>query len=234
MDFETLPGPSLPELARTAVARAATAAVSYASLVGDPVTASEIPVRSGPAGSPVLLTATGSALARQLGTGPETVSVSVAAAAPFAGLRLTGTAQPAAPNRKAGIIAYVVAVRSVEFCGTVSALVSLDQYQAATPDPLWREAPGILRHLEQGHMSDLIGCVRAHGMLQADWVIPRGLDRYGLELLVLTADGTAATRLSFPSGPVTSLRDVPASVRTVLTCRCQSAPEHHDGRARST
>ena len=217
MDFETLPGPSLPELARTAVARAATAAVS---LLGGPVTASEIPVRSGPAGSPVLLTATGSALARQLGTGPETVSVSVAAAAPFAGLRLTGTARPAARNRQAEIIAYVVAVRSVEFCGTVSALVSLDQYQAATPDPLWHEAPGILRHLEQGHMSDLIGCVRAHGMLQADWVIPRGLDRYGLELLVLTTDGTAAMRLSFPSGPVTSLQDVPASVRTVLTCRC--------------
>ena len=217
MNFETLPGPSLPELARTAVARAATAAVS---LVGGPVTASEIPVRSGPAGSPVLLTATGSALARQLGTGPETVSVSVAAAAPFAGLRLTGTARPAARNRQAEIIAYVVAVRSVEFCGTVSALVSLDQYQAATPDPLWHEAPGILRHLEQGHMSDLIGCVRAHGMRQADWVIPHGLDRYGLELLVLTADGTAAMRLSFPSGPVTSLQDVPASVRTVLTCRC--------------
>jgi len=220
MDFETLPGPSLPELARTAVARAATAAVS---LVGGPVTASEIPVRSGPAGSPVLLTATGSALARQLGTGPETVSVSVAAAAPFAGLRLTGTARPAARNRQAEIIAYVVAVRSVEFCGTVSALVSLDQYQAATPDPLWHEAPGILRHLEQGHMSDLIGCVRAHGMRQADWVIPHGLDRYGLELLVLTADGTAAMRLSFPSGPVTSLQDVPASVRTVLTCRCYPA-----------
>jgi len=171
MDFETLPGPSLPELARTAVARAATAAVS---LLGGPVTASEIPVRSGPAGSPVLLTATGSALARQLGTGPETVSVSVAAAAPFAGLRLTGTARPAARNRQAEIIAYVVAVRSVEFCGTVSALVSLDQYQAATPDPLWHEAPGILRHLEQGHMSDLIGCVRAHGMRQADWVIRAG------------------------------------------------------------
>jgi hypothetical protein len=212
MDFETLPGPSLPELARTAVASAATAAVSYSSLVG-PVTASEIPVRSGPSGSPVLLTAAGSALARQLGTALETVSVSVAAAAPFAGLRLTGTAQPAARSRKAGIIAYVVAVRSVEFCGAVSALVCLDQYQAAAPDPLWREAPGILRHLEQGHMSDLLGCVRAHGMRQAEWVIPRGLDRYGLALLVLTTDGTAAMRLSFPSGPVTSLRDMPLPVR---------------------
>jgi hypothetical protein len=127
-----------------------------------------------------------------------------------------------------------VAVRSVEFAGVVPAQVCVDQYRAAAPDPLWREAPGVLRHLEHGHLSDLIGCVRAHGMPQADWVIPRGLDRYGLELVILTTDGTAAMRLSFPDGPVTSLQDVPASIRTVLTCRCQSAPEHPNGRAGST
>jgi hypothetical protein len=230
MDFETLPGPSLPELARTAVVRAATAAVSPA---GGLATASEVPVRSGPAGSPVLLTGTGSALARQLAAGQETVNVSVPAAAPFSALRLTGAARPTAHNRKAGITAYLVTVRSVEFAGVVPAQVCVDQYRAAAPDPLWREAPGVLRHLEHGHMSDLIGCVRAHGMPQADWVIPRGLDRYGLELVILTTDGTAAMRLSFPDGPVTSLQDVPASIRTVLTCRCQSAPERHNGRAGS-
>jgi hypothetical protein len=46
---------------------------------------------------------------------------------------------------------------------------------------------------------------------------PPGLDRYGLELLVLTPGGVAAVRLSFPDGPVTSLQDVPASIRTALT-----------------
>jgi hypothetical protein len=66
------------------------------------------------------------------------------------------------------------------------------------PDPLWREAPGVLHHLEHGHIGDLIRSVRAHGMPEADWVIPRGLDRYGLELLVLTPEGTAAVWLSFP------------------------------------
>ena len=74
-------------------------------------------------------------------------------------------------------------------------------------------------------MGELIHCVRAHGMPQADWVIPRGLDRYGLQLLVLTADGTAAVRLAFPGGPVTSLDEVPASIRTALTCRCQADTE---------
>ena len=72
-------------------------------------------------------------------------------------------------------------------------------------------------------MTDLIACVRMHGLPQADWVIARGLDRYGLELLVLTTDGVAAVRLGFPDGPVTALRDVPASIRTALTCRCESA-----------
>jgi hypothetical protein len=41
---------------------------------------------------------------------------------------------------------------------------------------------------------------------------------------VLAADGVAAVRLGFPDGPVTSLRDVPASIRTALTCRCEFAP----------
>jgi hypothetical protein len=38
---------------------------------------------------------------------------------------------------------------------------------------------------------------------------------------VLTPDGTVAVRLSFPDGPVSSLDEVPASIRTVLTCRCR-------------
>jgi hypothetical protein len=86
-------------------------------------------------------------------------------------------------------------------------------------------APSVLRHLERGHLGELIHCVRAHGMPQADWVIPRGLDRYGLQLLVLTTDGAAAVRLAFPGGPVTSLDEVPASIRTALTCRCEAEAE---------
>jgi hypothetical protein len=40
---------------------------------------------------------------------------------------------------------------------------------------------------------------------------------------VLSAEGVAAVRLGFPDGPVDSLQDVPASIRTALTCRCESA-----------
>ena len=90
-------------------------------------------------------------------------------------------------------------------------------------------APGILHHLEHGHRGELVRCVRAHGLGLADWVIPQGLDRYGLELLVLAPDGIAAVRLSFPGGPVASLDDVPMSLRTALTCRCQGGPGHGGG-----
>ena len=237
MDFVVLPGPSLPELARTALARAAAATVGHASpapgpaVAGRGAVAGPVPVRNGPAGSPVLLARTGSALARQLAACRRPVSVSVPAHAPFAALRLSGPAQPTAQDHVARITAYTVTVRSVEFTGAAPVQVSVDQYRAAAPDPLWREAPGVLRHLEHAHMAELIRCVRAHGMLRTDWVIPRGLDRYGLELLVLAPDSVAAVRLSFPDGPVTSIQDVPASIRTVLTCRSQSGPDHRHGPA---
>jgi hypothetical protein len=229
MDFEVLPGPSLAELARTALASAATAEIDEAGRPGDPACRGRVPVRApvrdGRDGSPLLLSVTGSVFEHQLSSQREAVTVTVSAGGPYASLRLTGTARPTARNRRVGIAACMVDLRSVELIGHAGArvLVPLPEYRAAAPDPLWREAPAVLRHLEHGHLTDLVACVRMHGLPQADWVIARGLDRYGLELLVLTTDGVAAVRLGFPDGPVTSLRDVPASIRTTLTCRCESA-----------
>ena len=227
MNFDVLPGPSLPELARTTVARAATATISAAARGetgprGGAGSAGPVPVRSTQDGSPLLLPAAGSPLARWLAASPGAVRVSLPADPPFSALRLTGTARPVG----GGIDACMVAIGSIELTGGDvfngnGARVPVEEYRAARPDPLWRVAPGILHHLEHGHMGELVGCVRAHGMTRAEWVIPRGLDRYGLELLVLTTDGIAAVRLSFPDGPVSSLDDVPVSLRTALTCRCQ-------------
>jgi hypothetical protein len=229
MDFEVLPGPSLAELARTALASAAAAEIDDARSPGDPDyparVPAQVPVRDGRDGSPMLLSVTGSVFEHQLSAQREAVTVTVPATGPFSTLRLTGTARPTARNRRVGIAACMVDVRSVELIGPAGTRVAvpLAEYRTAVPDPLWREAPGVLRHLEHAHMTDLIACVRAHGLPQADWVIPRGLDRYGLELLVLATDGVAAARLGFPDGPVSCLREVPASIRTALTCRCESA-----------
>lgn len=221
--------PTLPELARTAVARAAAATVRPAGPGSDPAAVCPVPVRSGPAGSPVLLAPANSALGHQLEARPGAVVVSVPAAAPFSALTLTGTVRRLARDRTAGITAHALAVQSVEFAGACPAPVAVADYRAAAPDPLWREAPGVLRHLEHGHMSELVGCVRAHGLPLADWVVPRGLDRYGLELLVLTPGGVDTIRLAFPDGPVGGLEEAPASIRVALTCRCQSPPDHLPG-----
>jgi hypothetical protein len=228
MDFDVLPGPSLPERARTALARAATATVSVAGAPGGPAAAGPVPVRSMRDGSPLLLPSAGSPLARRLAAGQDPVRVSLPAESPFSALRLTGTARPVPAGDEAGAAACVVALGSIEFTGGGRARVPVEEYRAARPDPLWRVAPGIVRHLEHGHMGELVRCVRAHGMSRAEWVVPHGLDRYGLELLVLTTDGVAAVRLSFPDGPVSSLDDVPVSLRTALTCRCQAGPDHRN------
>jgi hypothetical protein len=229
MEFDVLPGPSLPELARTALARAATATVSASAVPGGPAATVPVPVRATRDGSPLLLPAAGSLLARWLTASPDAVRLSLPAGPPFSALRLTGTARPVAGPGDAGITPCMVAIGSIEFTGGGRTLVPVEDYRAARPDPLWRVAPGILHHLEHGHLGELIRCVRSHGITRADWVIPRGLDRYGLELLVLATDGLAAVRLAFPDGPVSSLDDVPMSLRAVLTCRCQAGPAHGRG-----
>ena len=183
-----------------------------------------MPVRATHNGNPLLLPASGSLVAAWLAASPRPVRVSLPAGPPFAALRLTGRTRPVSWGGGPGIAACSVAIDSIEFTGRNEAGVPVADYRAAAPDPLWRVAPGVLHHLEHGHMAELVRCVRAHGMTAADWVVPRGLDRYGLELLVFTADGVAAVRLSFPDGPVTSLDDVPVSVRAALTCRCHARP----------
>jgi hypothetical protein len=228
MDFDVLPGPPLPELARTAMARACAAVVSCTGAHGS----ATVPVRVSRAGQPILLPRDGSALARQLAAGPALVTMSVPADAPFSALRLTGMAVPSPRASQPGpgpaasdddSAAYSVTLQSLEFTGATSAQVALSQYEAAAPDPFRHHAPAVLRHLEDRHMADLVRCVQVNGMTAAECAVPRGLDRFGLELLVFTPDGLAAVRLAFPDGPVTSIEQVPASIRAVLTCRCDGS-----------
>jgi hypothetical protein len=208
MEFEVLPGPPLPELARTTMARAFAATVCFDGAV------TTVPVRADRAGRPVLLPGDESALARELAAMPSVVTVTVPANAPFSSLRITGLAHAAAPG------AYPVTPHSMGFAGPNPAPVAAADYGAAAPDPFWREAPAILRHLDACHESELIACVRSHGLTSAECIVPRGLDRFGLELLVFTDAGLVSARLAYPDGPVNSLREIPVSIRTVLTCRC--------------
>jgi hypothetical protein len=223
MDYDVLPGPPLAEQARTVMARAGAAVVSCPDSRGlFPVT---VPVRVTRTGDPILLPRHGSALARHLAASPALVTVTVPADAPFSALRLSGMTG-SGPGSGPDAPAYPVTLRSLEFTGSVPAQVALAQYEAAAPDPLRHEAPAILDHLEHHHMAELTGCVRAHGITAAECAVPRRLDRFGLELLVLLPTGLAAVRLAFPDGPVTTIAAVPVSIRAMLTCRCGDLAQH--------
>jgi hypothetical protein len=110
MEFDVLPGPSLPERARTALARAATAFVSDPCAAGAPPVTSQVPVRATRDGSPLLLPRTGSLMAAWLADGPDDVRVSLPAGPPFSALRLTGTVRRVAAAGDSGITACAVAV----------------------------------------------------------------------------------------------------------------------------
>jgi hypothetical protein len=221
MGAEVLPGPSLAERARTAVTQARLATVTWEGPQGGPGrrVAAMAAIRVDGAGAPLLLLAPRETVIDALAERPL-VTVTIPAPAPLGSLALTGTVRPRAES--AGRLGYRLDLRSLRFAGGRGALVPLADYRAAEPDPLWRVAGHAIRHLEHGHMAELICCVRAHGMRRAEWVVPRGLDRFGLELAVISPNGVAAIRLSFPDGPVGSLEEVPASLRAVLACRCRS------------
>jgi hypothetical protein len=112
MDFEVLPGPLPAELARTALASAATAEIDDARRPGDPASRGRVPVilpvRDGRDGSPLLLSVTGSVSEHRLSSQREAVTVAVPAGGPYSTLRLTGTARPTARNRRVGIAACLV------------------------------------------------------------------------------------------------------------------------------
>ena len=221
MNVEVLPGPSLAERARTAVAQARLATVTWGGQAGAPGGADRVTataaIRVDQAGRPVLLLPPREAVTEALAASPV-VTATVPAPAPLRALALTGAVQPR-PGAD-GRVGHRLDLRFLRFAGSGGVWVPLAEYEAAEPDPLWRVATSAVRHLERGHMAELICCVRAHGMYQAEWVVPRGLDRFGLELAVITGNGVATVRLSFPDGPVRSLEDVPASLRAVLACRC--------------
>jgi hypothetical protein len=197
MDFDVLPGPSLPELARTALARAATATVSVTSVLGGGDAARPVPVRSTRDGSPLLLPAARSPLARWLTASPDPVRVSLPAGPPFSVLRLTGTARPVTVGDEDAITACMLTIGSVEFTGGGRARVPVAEYRAARPDPLWRMAPGILRHLEDGHMGELVRC----------WRWPTGSFRAGSTGTALSSScspRTGSRRSGWPSPTVPS------------------------------
>ena len=208
-------GPSLAELARTAVARARIATVTYPD-DGDGPTTIAVSVRSDQAGRPILPTP-------RPCPRHAPVRVTVAATPHFPALELTGVVGEHRTGGDQRMPEYLVSLRSLRFTGRVR--VPLREYYASAPDPLWRDAPRVLDHLAVAHVPELLACARAHGLPATEWVLPRWLDRYGLELAALSGTGVARVRLPFPDGPIGSLNDFPVSYRYALICHCAGDAE---------
>jgi len=209
--------PSLAQQARTALAQA-----RVGSLIGrstTPVTRALtiVKVTDQPDGHPVVELEPGSSMVRLLAWWPV-VTVSVPGPGPYRALHLTGTAKASAAVDES-LCAYRLSLLSTRLVSATSVTVPLGEFQAAEPDPLW---PHALAHLGEAHSAELLACVRAHGLPDAEAAVPRALDRFGLELAAIGEDGIRTVRLPFPGGPVRSLQEVSDSLRVLLTCRCGS------------
>ena len=209
--------PSLAELARTALADAS-AATLVTTGCPTPGTLTVVPVEAQPDGRPLLRlerSSPPSACSRRA-RWPRSRCRPGAVPGPRPG----GPAQPlpTRPRRDPHLPAVAGLARLV---GTTAVPMPLSEFHAAAPDPLRGQASAATSHLEERHAEELLACVRAHGCEEVQAVVPRALDRYGIELAVLCPDAVRRVRLDFPGGPVDDLDQVTADLRILLTCRCQ-------------
>lgn len=211
--------PSTAELARTALARARVATLTSRGRGPSVDSLAVVSVDGSASGEPLLQLERTSPMVRRLAACPV-ATIAIAAPSPFVSLQLTGPAMQCKGDgedlrsfRLSLLSARLVAWRKV-------VPVPLGAFHAASADPLWPHAVQVLDHLGQAHAPELLACARAHGQPQVQAVEPRAIDRYGLELALITAVGVTTLRLPFPGGPVESLAEVTVGLRAVLTCRC--------------
>ena len=223
----TEPTPS--EAARTALARARVATLVTRGCPIRPGTLTVVAVEDQPDGRPLVRLEGSSPTIRKLVACPV-ATLSVAGSAPFRRLELTGPLKSRRATRP-GHSTYRLSPLTVRLVGSTSHSLHLNDYLAARPDPLTGLAPALLHHLADAHASDLLACIRAHGFDHAQAVVPRVVDRYGIELAVLGAAGVERVRLPFPGGPIAALEQAPQGLLVPLTCRCRGSAGH-EGRLR--
>lgn len=102
--------------------------------------------------------------------------------------------------------------------GAPAMLLDERSYFAAAPDLLAQQAHAVLSHLNGAHADALAACLRAAGH-RVGFARATGLDSGGLTVAAVTAEGVERVRLRFPQ-PVTELGQLPPSLSTVLSPRC--------------
>lgn len=102
--------------------------------------------------------------------------------------------------------------------GSPPVLLDGTTYADAAPDPLRHVAPAALGHLNDAHADALAACLRATGH-DAAFAHATRLDTGGLTVVAVGEHGADTVRLRF-SSPVTTLADLPTSLRCALTPSC--------------
>ncbi len=143
---------------------------------------------------------------------------------PFRCLALEGRLEPQ-PNDQSGCQPYEMSLQGVRLLGSAARDVPVSSFQAAEPDPLRRRAVAAIQHLEAAHHDDLLACVRAHGHPDVLQVMPRSLDRYGMDLAAITNEGVASIRLNYRQGRIDRLEDAEVDLRAFLACLCQESDD---------
>ena len=89
--------------------------------------------------------------------------------------------------------------------------VDAQEYEYAAPDPLARDASGILAHMNADHVDSMILLARRHARLEATEATMTSVDRLGFSLRLKTSEGMKGARINF-------LREVatPQETRKVL------------------
>jgi hypothetical protein len=114
-----------------------------------------------------------------------------------------------------------LAVRSVRYIGGFGRMswLSVDEWFAAEPDPIAPSATAIIRHMNDDHVKAMTDYCKAFTQAtEFSEVKMTGVDRYGFEMSVKTADGWRPIRLAFDE-PVTT----PQQVRTAMVAMAAKA-----------
>ena len=89
-------------------------------------------------------------------------------------------------------------VRYVGGYGRMSWVDAAD-YRTATPDPLVDAAAGIIEHMNADHAdAQVLFCRHFAGLTDTESATMSAVDRYGFDLVAVSADHRTAVRLAFP------------------------------------
>jgi heme iron utilization protein len=113
---------------------------------------------------------------------------------------------------------WALEVSSLRYIGGYGRMswVGSEDWARAEPDPIAPLAAGILEHMNQDHADALpLYCRAFSRATEATEASMTGIDRYGFELSVRTAEGPRPVRLAFPA-PIASAADARQALVALL------------------